>query len=84
MKTDNFKELLEENYTWPAEYPFKFIVPKDQLDLVLALFPEQMVKQTSSKKGNYISISCKKWVQSSEAVLALYEQAAQIQGLISL
>ncbi|ALA25814.1 hypothetical protein AVI51_06970 [Piscirickettsia salmonis] len=84
MKTDNFKELLEENYTWPAEYPFKFIVPKDQIDLVLALFPEQMVKQTPSKKGNYISISCKKRVQSSEAVLALYEQAAQIQGLISL
>ncbi|ODN43469.1 hypothetical protein BGC07_11730 [Piscirickettsia litoralis] len=84
MKTDNFKELLEENYTWPAEYPFKFIVPKDQIDLALALFPEQAVKQTPSKKGNYISVSCKKWMKSSEEVLALYERAAKINGLISL
>ncbi|MBN1545953.1 MAG: hypothetical protein JW902_04765, partial [Syntrophaceae bacterium] len=34
-----FKNLLDENYCWPCAFPFKFIIPAERLENVLALFP---------------------------------------------
>ena len=78
------KELLDHQYQFPCEYLFKFIVPKAQVERVKALFPNHQFELRPSKKGNYISISVRHHAQSSDLVLAIYEKATTIEGLIAL
>jgi hypothetical protein len=64
---------------------FKFIVPKQEFKYLLDLFePRDEINTRKSRNGNYISITAKCRVQSSEEVLALYEAASKIKGILSL
>lgn len=78
------KELLESQYEFPTEYLFKFIVPKDKVEQVKNLFPDHQYELRPSKKGNYMSVSIKYQAESSDIILAIYEKAALIEGLIAL
>jgi putative lipoic acid-binding regulatory protein len=78
------KELLESQYEFPCEYLFKFIVPKDKVEQVKSLLPNHQYELRASKKGNYISVSVKHHAESADLVLAIYEKAALIEGLIAL
>ena len=78
------KELLESQYEFPCEYLFKFIVPKDKVEQVKSLFPNHQYELRPSKKGNYMSVSIKYEAESSDIILAIYEKAALIEGLIAL
>ncbi|NQZ01311.1 MAG: DUF493 domain-containing protein [Bdellovibrionales bacterium] len=78
------KELLDQQHDFPCEYLFKFIVPKAQVEKVKALFPGHQYELRPSKKGNYMSVSVKHHAESSDLVLAIYEKAALIEGLIAL
>jgi len=78
------KELLDNQYDFPSEYLFKFIVPKDKVEQVKALIPNHQYELRPSKKGNYMSVSIRYVAESSDVVLAIYEKAALIEGLISL
>jgi putative lipoic acid-binding regulatory protein len=78
------KELLDQEYDFPCEYLFKFIVPTAQVERVKALFPNHQFELRPSKKGNYMSISVRHHAESSDLVLAIYEKAALIEGLIAL
>ena len=84
MDTTNFKELLDKEYTWPAVYSFKFIVPKKNVEEVLKLFPSDETDQTPSKNGNYISVKAKVEMPDAKAVTDIYEAANNIEGLIAL
>ncbi|MGM0478919.1 MAG: DUF493 family protein [Bacteroidota bacterium] len=84
-----FEKLYEQlkEQQWPRVYLFKFIAPADSrtIALVTQLFDnEDNIVMRPSKKGNYSSISVKEEMNSAEAVIALYEKAAQIKGVISL
>ncbi len=84
-----FEKLYEQlkEQTWPRVYFFKFIAPSDSrtIALITQLFNnEDNIVMRPSRKGNYTSISVKEEMNSAEAVIALYEKAAKIKGVISL
>tara|TARA_R110002111_G_scaffold7842_2_gene30182 strand:+ start:91 stop:363 length:273 start_codon:yes stop_codon:yes gene_type:complete len=81
------KEKLEANKEWPRVYFFKFIVPSDNKKLaqVEALFGEEaQVSLKQSSKGNFVSVSAKELMLSSDGIIERYEKAAEIEGLMAL
>ncbi len=78
------RELLDAEYDWPALYTFKFIVPSAKADQVERLFPPGASSRRHSAKGNYVTVSATVNVGSAESVIAMYEEAAGIEGLISI
>ncbi len=69
---------------WPAVYPFKFIVPIEQVQAVMALFSKSEVQTRVSRNGNYISLTARPLMYNSEKVIEKYREALQIEGLIAL
>lgn len=84
MNNEKFKSLLDESYQWPDYYEFKFIVKTDDKSLIIAKLVGFTIHETPSKKGNYISISARKLMKSTEEVLEVYELMSTIKGIISL
>ncbi len=81
---DKFREQLDRHYAWPALYTFKFIVPKGKEQEVKALFQKHTSTEKPSKNGNYTSVTLKMMMPSSDAVIEIYQTAAQIEGIIAL
>lgn len=76
--------LLQE---WPNIYLFKFIVPNDneKIAKVNSLFDENCeITMYPSSKGNYMSITVKEVMLSVNDIIAIYNKAAQIKGVITL
>lgn len=84
MSREQFKEQLDNEYSWPALYMFKFIVPNEQEGEVKALFPYNELTSKASKNGKYISVTAQVMMNSSEAIVQIYEKAYKIEGIISL
>lgn len=79
-----FRELLEANYCWPCSFPFKFIVPADKLEEILALFPGEEHVCRPSRTGKYVSVTIHKNVCSSEEVTRIYALVGKTEGAICL
>ena len=79
-----FKEKLEEQYSWPAVYMFKFIVPEKKEAEVIKLFPNDDLKKKSSSGGKYISFTATRMMQSSDEIINIYNKANNIEGIIAL
>ena len=79
-----FRELLDESYQWPDYYEFKFIVKIDDKDQILNKLSGYSIVETPSKKGNYIAISARKLMKSTQEVLDVYDVMSTIKGIISL
>ena len=79
-----FRELLDSQHEWPARYPFKFIVPKAELPRLEALLEGTELTVRASKRGNYLSVSARFLARSADDIVAIYESAARIEGVISL
>ncbi len=81
---DSFREKLDQHYTWPSLYVFKFIVPTGKEDEVKQLFPLHAAAEKISKQGNYKSVTVEMMMLSGEAVLDVYIQASKIEGIVAL
>lgn len=81
---DRFQALLDDQVEWPSEYLFKFIVPSAGLDALKAVFGMHPVNVRASSKGNYVSVTARLHMASSDEVLAIYQAAGEIEGVISL
>lgn len=81
---DSFRSSLDANYEWPCIYPFKFIVPKDQVGKVLELFADDPVREKESSSGRFTAFTMEMNMHSSDEVIAVYQRVAQIEGVISL
>ena len=84
---ENAKSILWAQQKWPGIYFFKFIVPNDKvkLELVRKLFQfEENITYRTSKDIKFISLSCKQEMKNPDEVLAIYQKAAGIEGVISL
>jgi len=79
-----FKEKLDDAHKWPSLYMFKFIVPKGKEEEVFALFPKNDLSTKKSSKGNYVSVTAKVMMGSSEAVMEKYREANKIEGVLAL
>ena len=84
MDHKEFREKLESLHQWPSLYMFKFIVPKDRVDDVRALFPKNVVTEKESKTGKYISVTAQIMASSTDQIIDIYESANSIEGLIAL
>jgi uncharacterized protein len=80
----SFKAKLDQHYTWPSLYTFKFIVPKEKIEELKELFPLHVTTQKSSTQGNYISLTLELMMNSSDAVIDIYQKASSVKGLIAL
>jgi uncharacterized protein len=81
---DSFRSSLDANYEWPALYPFKFIVPKEHTETVLALFADDPVRAKESSSGRFTAYTIEMHVHSSDEVIAIYQRVTQIPNVISL
>ncbi|MDX1390723.1 MAG: DUF493 domain-containing protein [Acidobacteriota bacterium] len=81
---DRFQKLLDEEHAWPAEYTFKFIVPEAELDRVKGIFGQVPVSVRPSRNGRYMSVTATMLIHSSDEIVAVYEEAGRIDGLIAL
>ena len=84
QKSEQFRELLEQNYQWPDYYVWKFIVKIEIQDHVLTHLSAHEVSLKVSEKGNYVSISARKLVTTTDEVLEVYEIISRINGVMSL
>lgn len=81
------KERLDQIHEWPSVYMFKFIFEPDpeRLTAVLALFtPEAEVLRKYSAGGKYVSITAQEVMMGSDEVIARYDRASAITGVIVL
>lgn len=84
---EKFRELLSKNTTWPMLYYFKFIVHnnEEKLKKVKELFADpSAITYNTSKDIKYISFSCKQLMPDAESIIAIYEKAYLVDGLIAL
>ena len=81
---ESFKEKLEANGEFPQLYMFKFIVPVGKEVEVAALFPKNELTTKESSGGKYVSTTAQAMMQNADQIIKIYEQAAKIDGLISL
>lgn len=81
---DNFQKLLEDQIDFPSEYLFKFIVPSSNLEALKNVFGHHPVQVRESRKGNYVSVTARMEMHSSDEVIAVYSAAAEVEDVISL
>ena len=81
---DAFREKLENEYTFPVVYRFKFIVPMGKKEELEALLPDGDLSFRPSKNNTYVSLTLKRKVQSSDEVISVYTDVHQIEGILSL
>jgi len=81
---DSLREKLDQHYSWPSLYTFKFIVPREKVMEVKRLFPKHESTEKNSKNGNYTSVTLQMMMPGSEAVIDVYNLVAKIEGLIAL
>jgi hypothetical protein len=79
-----FQALLDQQTDWPSEYLFKFIVPSEGLGDLKEVFGETPVQVRASSKGNYMSVTARMEMASSDEVIAIYHAAGKVEGVISL
>jgi putative lipoic acid-binding regulatory protein len=84
LDQNRLKFLLDEHYTWPDYYHFKFIVKESIKDDVLELFREDQIEYRSSNQGKYLSITVRRLIYRSDEVLAVYTEVSKIKGVITL
>lgn len=83
-KDKKFKNMLDDHHQWPCPYVFKFIVPSGQMERFHELFPDAPLTTRQSKSGKYTSVTLESTMCSSHDVMAIYEKAGKIPGIMSL
>jgi hypothetical protein len=80
-------ELLVEDFTWPTDYMFKFIVPfeADNLNRLKSFFSEDAkIKHKESKNGKYISFSAVQRFEDPMDIIEIYKKAEKIDKIVAL
>ncbi|TBO40214.1 DUF493 family protein [Pedobacter kyonggii] len=82
----NLKEKLESVEQFPGVYNFKFILTGglDKIQELRAILPDDEFIEQASKTGKYVSITVKKTMQNADEVIAIYKQAGNIKGIMTL
>jgi uncharacterized protein len=84
MNLDKFKEILENNHSWPGEYIFRFIIPFTEQSELERILGREGMSIKPSKNGNYLSVILIKNMNSAEEVISYYQDVSQIKGIISI
>lgn len=85
---ERLKKMLDEQHDWPSVFMFKFVVQSENVKIaqVEGMFNSKTaeIRQKTSSKGNYTSITIREVMTSADAVLEKYAEAREIDGLIAL
>ena len=84
---DRLRQSLDKVHEWPSLYMFKLILEpdRDRLTAVLALFPsESEVLRRYSAGGKYVSLTVREVMMSADDVIARYDLAAGIEGVMMI
>ncbi len=81
---DRFKSVLDSQMEWPAAWLFKFIVPKDQLNHLLAILDGMRPELRESSGGKWVSVTTETVFTTSEEVIAVYRKTANVPRVIAL
>lgn len=83
-KYRTLKSKLEVFHQWPHAYLFKFIVPRERQGQLETIFEGHEYSTRASKNGTWISLTCERVMESSDAVIAVYQQVDAIEGAFAL
>ena len=83
-KYRTLRSKLEVFHAWPHPYLFKFIVPRERLGELEAIFDGWDYTTRSSRKGSWISLSCERTMESSDAVIEVDRRVDSIEGAFAL
>jgi hypothetical protein len=78
------RQKLEECHEWPCEYTFKFIVPQDRVNQLLAVLDKTRAKTRPSRNGRWVSVTFTVTAQASEEIIMIYQKASRVPDIISL
>ncbi len=81
---DSLRKILDQTQTYPTEFMYKFIIPSDQVDTFKTIFKNEEINFKFSKKGNFMSCTFEKKVQSTDDIIQGYKDASSIKGLLAL
>ncbi len=83
-----FHEQLLNSQDWPGVYLFKFILRegevKEQVLKDMFTQKEAVFSKKASSKKTFTSLSVKVTMEDPDAVIAIYKEAQNIKGLITL
>ncbi len=83
-KLNELRSQLDEFYTWPADYTFKFVVPVDQMESFTPLLKGHAFETRDQKNGKFTTVTAEMNMTSTEDVLELYRAASGIEGVIAI
>ena len=81
---EKFKALLDEHYSWPQPYKFKFIVPAHKKDEAAEILNDHDLDFRPSRTGKYTSVTAVRVFHETDQVIEVYQRVSKIDGLISL
>lgn len=84
---ERLRMRLNEVHQWPSVFMYKFVLEPtpERLDALLALFPaESEVLRKYSSAGKYLSITVREVMLNANDIVARYDKASSIQGVIVL
>ncbi|MFH0944661.1 MAG: DUF493 family protein [Planctomycetota bacterium] len=81
---DGLRRALLSQGRWPSEYVFKFIVPAEELNHLLALLDGLPHCTRKSRSGRYLSVTCEAEMASPDAVIEVYQRMSGVRGLVAL
>jgi len=84
---NRLRDRLDEVHEWPSVYMFKFVLEpsEERLNAVLGLFPaESEVLRRYSAGGKYVSVTIREVMMNADDVVARYDVATGISGVIVL
>lgn len=83
-KRARFRQTLDDHHQWPCPYIYKFIMPSENLPLFTEIFPDAQLESRTSRSGKYTSVTMVSTMCSADEVMAVYDKAARVPGLMSL
>lgn len=85
---ERLREKLNESTRFPAVYLYKFIVPSEQEKMIFLreIFKNKEAKFTTknSSSGKFTSFSVEIIAQNADEIIKFYQEASQIEGIVSL
>lgn len=81
---EDFRKKLEALQEFPCTYPFKFIVPAERVKQARELFPEGTTSVRLSRTGKYASVSADLTMNTADEIVAIYQRACSIEGVMAL
>lgn len=83
-----FLTLLDQEYTWPDYYVFRFICNLNNKDnFLMQIKAMNMVEKlviAPSNKEHYFSISFRMLIHEAQQIVVVYEKLSNIEGIIKI